>query len=175
MHVCLFDSQAVYRADIPRQLVGDLHLVVGKIQSMLSAAACSTNQPGPCLSEAVPGAGQSPAGARGSAPTTSAGQQLAAGPALPKRDARRWAGSGERGARPGRLVALGHGCHVGWVVACCSPRRLPDPYRTCSQGQGTPEGPPALPLLRAPGRAGIRRRGEQQSRGTGQRRPSRIW
>jgi len=43
VHVCLFDSQAVYRADIPRQLVGDLHLVVGKIQSMLSAAACSTN------------------------------------------------------------------------------------------------------------------------------------
>jgi len=55
---------------------------------------------------ALPGSGAAPR-------LRLAGQRLAAGSALPKRDARRWAGSGEREARPGKLVTLGHGCHVG--------------------------------------------------------------
>jgi len=118
------------------------------------------NQPGPCLSEAVPGAGQSPAGVPGQRPG-----YIGPGGSR-RRDARRWAGSGERGAGPGRLVAVGRGCHVGWVVALLlSPSPFLIPTGRAPRGKATPEGAPALPLLRAPGRVGIRRRGEQQSRG----------
>src|SRR5690606_25010693 len=125
-------------------------------------------QPGPCLSEAVPGAGRSPAGARGSAPATpgraAAGSR---GSALCRE------GTLAAGQAPGR----GEPDQAGWsllVMAVTSggwsPAALPVafliPTGRAPRGKATPEGPPALPLLRAPGRAGIRRRGEQQSRGT---------
>src|SRR5690606_3164894 len=44
-----------------------------------------------------------------------------------------------------------------------SPSPFLIPTGRAPRGKATPEGTPTLPLLRAPGRAGIRRRGEQQT------------
>src|SRR5690606_27254198 len=78
------------------------------------------------------------------------------------------------GQAPGR----GKPKQAGWSLSVTavtsgrwSPAALPVafliPTGRAPRGKATPEGTPTLPLLRAPGRAGFRRRGEQQSRGTG--------